>query len=150
MKKEYKFTQIKKKIQLALLAIAAPLTFSLAIAGTASAAPLTVPPTTTFAAACKHIGNATDAKNFNGNGENCIFSTYINPFIKFLAGAVGVVVIISIIIGGIQYTTAGGDSGKVAKAKGHITQAVIALLAFLFLLGFLQFIIPGGINGAGS
>lgn len=80
----------------------------------------------------------------------CIINDYINPLVKFLAALAGLAVVVSVIIGGIQYQTAGGDSGKVAKAKGHIYQAFIALFAFLFLIAFLEWLLPGGINGGGS
>jgi hypothetical protein len=46
---------------------------------------------------------------------------------------------------GIRYTTAGDDPQKVASAKGHIFNAIVALVAFIFLFAVLQWLVPGGI-----
>ena len=73
-----------------------------------------------------------------------IIKKYIIPFIQLLSAGVGVVVVISIVIGGIQYGSAGGDPAKVSAAKKRIRNAIIALVAYLFLYAFLNFIIPGG------
>lgn len=73
---------------------------------------------------------------------------YINPIIDFLAAAVGVVVVISIVLGGIQYSASADNPQATAAARKRIANAVIAAVAFLFLWGFLQFIVPGGLlNG---
>lgn len=86
------------------------------------------------------------------NGGNCasvnncdLIQKYINPFINFLAALVGVAVVISIIIGGIQYGSSAGDPAKVSAAKNRVRNAIIALLTFLFLYALLNFLIPGGL-----
>jgi len=85
-------------------------------------------------------------------GGNCanlahcdLISKYINPFINFLSALVGVAVVISIVIGGIQYGSSAGDPQKVTAAKNRIRNAIIALLTFLFLYALLNFLIPGGL-----
>lgn len=65
--------------------------------------------------------------------------------INFLAAGVGVIVTIMIIIGGIQYASAGPNPQAVQSAKKKITNAIIALIAFFFLYAFMQYLIPGGI-----
>jgi hypothetical protein len=81
--------------------------------------------------------------------EQCgLIDKYLNPFIKFLAAVVGVVVTAGIITGGIQYSTSAGDPQKAAKAKDHIMKSVAALVAFAFLWAFLEWLVPGGfLNG---
>ncbi|MEK7603349.1 MAG: hypothetical protein AAB459_03845 [Patescibacteria group bacterium] len=69
----------------------------------------------------------------------------INTIISALSAGIGIVIVIMIIVGGIQYSTAGGDSGKVTAAKSRIFNAVLALIAFFFMFGFLQWIVPGGL-----
>lgn len=86
------------------------------------------------------------AANSTGNGGG-LFKSYINPIITFLSAAVGVVVVISIIYGSILYSSAGGDPQKVAAARARIRDSIIALIAFLFLWAFLQWLMPGGIGG---
>jgi hypothetical protein len=75
-----------------------------------------------------------------------IIDDYINPLVNFLAALVGVAVVISIIIGGIQYSSSGGDPSKAAAAKNRIRNAVIALVAFILLWSILNFLIPGGLT----
>lgn len=78
--------------------------------------------------------------------DSCdLFKKYLNPTIDLLAALVGVAVVFSIIAGGIQYAASAGDPQKAAKAKMHIYNAVLALIAFAFLFGFLQWIVPGGL-----
>jgi hypothetical protein len=74
-----------------------------------------------------------------------LIDKYVNPLINVLSAAVGLIVVIMIIIGGIQYASAGGDSKKVADAKARITNALIALLTFIFLFAVLQWLVPGGL-----
>jgi len=74
-----------------------------------------------------------------------LFDKYINPLIAFLTAIAGVIIVISIIAGGVQYSAAGGDPSKVAAAKNRITNAIIALIAIIFLFAFLQWLVPGGL-----
>lgn len=80
---------------------------------------------------------------------NCdLVKTYVDPFINVLAAAVGVVVTISIVIGGIQYSSSAGDPGKMQAARRRITNAIVALIGFFLFYAVLQWLIPGGfLNG---
>jgi len=69
----------------------------------------------------------------------------INVIVTFLSGMVGVIVVGTIILGGIQYTMAGDNPQAVTAAKQRIINGVIALVAFLLIFAFLQWIIPGGV-----
>jgi hypothetical protein len=68
-------------------------------------------------------------------------------FVNFLSALVGIVVIGTIILGGIQYASAGGSPDGVAKAKQRITNGLIAFAAFLFIFAAVQWLIPGSIFG---
>ena len=73
---------------------------------------------------------------------------YVNPTIDFLAAGVGIVAVIMVVIGGIQYTTSQDDPQKVAAAKSRIINALFALLIFAFMWSLLQWLVPGGaLNG---
>lgn len=76
--------------------------------------------------------------------DGCV-AKYISMAIAFLSGGVGIVVVIMIIIGGIQYTSSSGDPQKVGAAKQKIFNAVLALVAWVLLLGFLNYLVPGGL-----
>lgn len=81
----------------------------------------------------------------NDNSCQDIFDKYLKPFIRLLSAAVGILAVAAVIFGGIQFSASGGDPQKVANAKKHITNALIALVAYLLLFAFLNFIIPGGL-----
>lgn len=69
----------------------------------------------------------------------------LNIFVNFLSGLVGVVVVGVIIVGGIQYSLAGGNPQAVAAARKRIIDGLIALFAFLFIFAFVQWLVPGGV-----
>ena len=80
------------------------------------------------------------------NESSCdLVASYIQPIVSLLSGMVGIIVVISLIMGGIEYSTSEGDPQKSAKAKRRITNTLIALIAFFFLYAFLQFLIPNGV-----
>ncbi len=109
-------------------------------------------PSTTFAAAsCGGQVNGQFDDNVccpagkNTTGTECFFGKYLNPIIALLSAAVGIVVVISLIVAGIQYSSAQGDPSKVQAAKQRITNSLIALVAFFFLFAGLNWLIPGGL-----
>jgi hypothetical protein len=79
------------------------------------------------------------------SGKCDIVALYLNPVINGLAIVVVLGVVISIIIGGIQYSASADQPQAAAAAKGRIINAVIALIAFIFFYTFLQWIVPGGL-----
>jgi hypothetical protein len=93
------------------------------------------------------VKNTPDAaaKTCSGNDCSGLISKYINPFIKLLSGLVGILVTMGFATGGVQIASAGGDPSKVVAGRKRITNAIIALLAYLFLFAFLQWLLPGGI-----
>jgi hypothetical protein len=101
-------------------------------------------------AACADVTTSSQVVAPQGTGMQCIFTKYVNPFVKFFAALVGVAVVISVIWGALLYQSSAGDPGKVAAAKGKIYQAIIALVIFLFLMAALQWLIPGGINAGAN
>lgn len=64
--------------------------------------------------------------------------------IRLLSNGVGLVIIGSIIYGGIQYTTSAGDPQKSAMATGRIRQTLIALGIYIFSYPLLNYLIPRG------
>jgi len=64
--------------------------------------------------------------------------------IRFLTDGVGLVVIASIVYGGIQYTVSRGDPQATAQAIGRIRASIIALLLFIFGFALLNYLIPAG------
>ena len=80
------------------------------------------------------------------NANSCDFiSKYINPTINMLSVLVGVAVVIGIIWGAIEVSMSAGDPQKSASGKNHIRNAIIALVAYILLFAFLQWVVPGGV-----
>lgn len=78
--------------------------------------------------------------------DKCDFiGKYINPAINVFTAAFGLIAAGSIILGGIQYSTSEGDPQKAANAKKRILNTIIAVVAYIFLYTFLQFLVPGGL-----
>lgn len=74
-----------------------------------------------------------------------LVSSLVVPAINLLSTLFGLVAAISLILGGIQYTTAEGDPQKVTKAKSRLTNTIFAILAYAMLYSFFQFLVPGGV-----
>ena len=74
-----------------------------------------------------------------GKGENAkkIIGTIVNTLL-FLVGVTSVIVII---IGGIMYTTSGGDSGGVTKAKNTILYAVVGLVVAFMAFAIVNWVV---------
>lgn len=98
---------------------------------------------------CPATKNSCAYDTSTNNGPNCLFTTYVNPVVNLLSALVGMVVVIGIIFGAIEYTSSGGDPSRAASGKKHIVNALIGLLAYILLYAFLEFIIPGGILNNG-
>lgn len=86
-----------------------------------------------------------DCKADKIDKTNCGIIGYLVTLINVLSAVVGIVIVIMITVGGIQYSTARDNPQAVAAAKGRITNAVMALFFFLFTYAFLQYIVPGGV-----
>jgi hypothetical protein len=90
--------------------------------------------------------------NFEGNckegtltQENCGIIGYIVTFTNALSVMVGLVIVIMIAVGGVQYTMSGDDPNAVSAAKERIKNAIYALIFYIFAVAFLQWLIPGGV-----
>jgi len=80
---------------------------------------------------CEHHGNPIMALTF--------------AIVKFLSDGVGLVVIASLIVGGIQFTASRGDPQATATAIRRIRSNVGAFLLFIFAYVILNYIVPGAI-----
>ncbi len=77
--------------------------------------------------------------------DNCGIIGYIRIITDGLTVIVGIVVVMMLIVGGIQYSSAGSNPQAVTAAKKRISQALFALVIYIFLFAFLQWIVPGGV-----
>lgn len=97
---------------------------------------------------CKN-GVCTDSAadpNTNCDKSGCDFiGKYINPAINLLSLCFGLVAIVSLIVGGIQYSASGADPQKTSKAKQRFFNTIAAIIIYFFMYAFLQFLVPGGL-----
>lgn len=100
-------------------------------------------PAPAYAAA---LSNApSDCTNNTPTANNCRIIGYVVTFIRVLSALVGVVVVGSIVYGGIQYTMSKDNPQATAAARERIRNALIALIGYIFTFAFLQWLVPGGI-----
>jgi hypothetical protein len=88
---------------------------------------------------------AGDCNSANLDENNCGIVKYIVLLINALSAIVGVVVVIMIVIGGIQYSVSRDNPQAVQAAKSKIINAIVALVGYMFMFGLLQYLVPGGI-----
>jgi len=131
---------------------ATPLMDNNIISTTSTNKPLACGSGTSDSADCSNeCGNAanqasnctTDCKQVNA--QQCGIIKWLVLVINFLAAGVGIIVVTMIIIGGIEYTTSADNPQQVANARKKIINALLALVSFIFLYAFLNFIVPGGV-----
>jgi hypothetical protein len=92
---------------------------------------------------CQSDPSQCDLITNNGDGLNAI--------IQLLSLAAGVIIVIFVVIGGIQYSTSRDNPQATAAAKGRIVNAIVAAVMFLLLYSFLEWIVPGGFfNGSNT
>jgi hypothetical protein len=87
----------------------------------------------------------SDCKDADLNESNCGIIKYLKIAINTLSAVAGVVIVGSVIFAGIQYSASADDPQAVAKAKGRIINALIALLFFTLGYGVINWLIPGGV-----
>lgn len=75
-------------------------------------------------------------------GDRGIFTTIV----KILLFLIGVLSVIMLIYGGIQYTLSSGDSGKVTNAKNTILYAIVGLVVAILSYAIVSFVLTS-ING---
>lgn len=114
-------------------------------------------PSGTYAVGTKVVTCLQDAaepstdKNACTGYNNCdLIQLYLNPLIDLLSAAFGLIAVISLIMGGIEYSSSEGDPQKSSKAKNRIAKTIVAIVAYFFLYAFLQFIVPGGVFNPNS
>lgn len=109
------------------------------------------------AANCPPAPAPTGSDEFAGFGDvnkndckttdraNCAITNYLILFINALSALAGVVIVASIVVAGIQYSSSGDDPAKIQAAKHRIANALFALFVLIFFYAFLQWVVPGGV-----
>lgn len=85
------------------------------------------------------LSGCTGIPKNNLNDNNLM--TTLNQIINVIIGIIGFIAVIVIILGGVQYTTSAGDSGKVKKAKDTIMYGIIGLVIALLAYSIVNFVL---------
>ena len=75
------------------------------------------------------------------NGANTDLSGTLKNVLQVVIGLVGILSVVMIIYGGIQYTTSVGDAQKVTKAKNTILYAIIGLIISLLSFAIVTWVL---------
>lgn len=65
--------------------------------------------------------------------------------INILTAGVGIVAVLGLVWGAIQWTSAGSNAAQVQKARATIMNVVIGIAAYAAMFTLLNFLIPGGL-----
>ena len=74
-------------------------------------------------------------------------TTDVKTILEAIIGILGLVCVVVIIMGGIQYMTSSGDSAKTQKAKNTILYAVIGLIVCVLSFAIVNFTINNILGG---
>ena len=87
--------------------------------------------------------DAQDGVNAVNPGAETDLNGLIATIINLVFGSIGIIAVIMIIIGGINYATSQGDTNKVQKAKNTILYGVIGLVVVLLSFAIVTFVLNG-------
>lgn len=79
---------------------------------------------------CNGIGATGGGANCAGSGPS--LGAVVRDVIDVFSIIVGIASVIMIMVGGFQYVTSGGDSGKTAGAKNTIIYSLVGLVVVAF------------------
>ncbi|MBR3594774.1 hypothetical protein IKL45_00845 [Candidatus Saccharibacteria bacterium] len=74
------------------------------------------------------------------NSEPTLDGTVKN-IINAVLYVVGILAVVMVIIGGVQYTTSGGDSAAVTKAKNTILYGIVGLVIAILAYAIVNFVV---------
>ena len=77
-----------------------------------------------------------------GDKQNSL-TTDIRQILNIVIGVLGLVCVIVIIIGGVNYMTSSGDAGKVKKGKDTILYGLIGLVICALAFAIVNWVIMG-------
>lgn len=104
------------------------------------AAPAVANAQTAAQIACETAGGQYTSGNCTNKSGQRDVSSAIKTAVTILSFVSGTAAIIMVIIGGIKYTTSGGDSNGVASAKNTLLYAVIGLVIALLAQALVRFV----------
>ncbi|MFZ1812055.1 MAG: pilin [Candidatus Saccharimonadales bacterium] len=91
---------------------------------------------------CKGSGGEWDGKQCtNKNASTTDVAGFVKSIINVLLYVLGAIAVLMIVIGGIRYTTSGGDQSGVKGAKDTILYAVVGLVVAMMAYAIVNFVV---------
>ncbi len=128
---------LSNKVKTAMMALV------LAVAGVGVA----LAPNATYATdVCQGLSAQDCAKKGMGeadpdNGQGATLDATVKNIINAVLYVVGILAVVMVIIGGVQYTTSGGDSAAVTKAKNTILYGIVGLVIAILAYAIVNFVV---------
>lgn len=92
-------------------------------------------------------GSIKTSIDFGCKGRGDAITDMAFAIIRWLSMGVGIVVVASLIVAGVQYSASGGDPQAAQAAMKRIRSSLIALLIFIFAYAILNYVLPGAVLG---
>jgi cytochrome bd-type quinol oxidase subunit 2 len=89
---------------------------------------------------CNGVGATSGGGNCSGGGGPSL-GKVVKDVIDIFSIIVGITSVIMVIVGGFQYITSQGDSGKISGAKNTIMYALIGLVIVAFSQALVQLVL---------
>lgn len=80
----------------------------------------------------------------NSGNKSAIIDLLVT-IVNFLAVGVGIAVVAGIVYGGFLYASADTNADQAKRGIGHVRNAVIGLVIFIFMYAIINYLIPGGL-----
>lgn len=81
-----------------------------------------------------------ESKVCAGTDKNSLY-TLIKSVINVLLVVAGIIAVIMIIVGGIRYSTSGGDAGQTKSARDTVIYAVVGLVIAIMSFAIVNFVL---------
>lgn len=91
--------------------------------------------------AASSIQNGINRVAKDGGLENKNIEGTVTNVINIFLYIVGILAVVMIIVGGVQYTTSAGDQAKVTKAKNTILYGIIGLVVSVLAYAIVNFVL---------
>jgi len=83
----------------------------------------------------------TGQKQTNASGQEVKLEDTVKNIINAVLYVVGILAVVMVIIGGVKYTTSGGDQSAVTSAKNTILYGIIGLVIAILAYAIVNFVI---------
>lgn len=90
-------------------------------------------------------GESAGSSSDVGGTGSAELDDWLNKVVNLLSALVGLAIVVSLVVAGVQYITARDNANQVSAAKNRIMMAVLGFALFLMGYAFLQWLIPGGV-----